>query len=240
MGLSASRRRHKRAIRPLVAALAFLVLSSEPSNAEPVAADSAVFNLIAKELLEGLNETVGKARKRDPSVRSKIAVRPFSEDEIPVSSATAKRFTELLSSALFRQGGKKFAFVARSRLRDVIVDLTEMGELENWNTNPVAALLSRAKVDILVTGWIRRQGPNIAISYKAIRVADGQILAASGPHSVALSRMDRSPAGAALSLAQAVVLESLEGAAFVGSGVGGDWEPGGLPPAPPPDLMDHF
>ena len=44
----------------------------------------------------------------------------------------------------------------------------------------------------------------------------------------------------AMSLLQTVVTESLTGARVGGPSVGGDWDVAGYPPAPPPDLMDHF
>jgi hypothetical protein len=120
--------------------------------------------LLADELLTGLKNSGllnGKTR---------VAIWPFQERDIPVSSRIARDLNTNLLAALQREAKNKLTFVGRKELRALIADLEETHQdMEN----PVATVSKSARVDVLVVGTITLDNRRIALSYKAMGSSKG-------------------------------------------------------------------
>jgi len=76
-------------------------------------------------------------------------------------------------------------------LRSVIRDIDMLAELDSDADGEAARLLRNARVDILIVGALRKDGPAALLSYKAIGVEDGIVFAATQPRWVALDAPPR-------------------------------------------------
>jgi len=150
---------------------AALMLIATASNMTQVRAqDSAggsdfILGVLSDELLDGL-KTAGLQNGR-----TRVAIWPFQDREIPISSRTARELNSNLLAALQREAGKKLVFVGREELRALIADLEETNQdLEN----PVATVSKSARVDVLIVGHISLENRRISLSYKALGASKGK------------------------------------------------------------------
>jgi hypothetical protein len=154
------------------------------------------FRAIAKELLAGID---GASLEDIPAAggygKPRIAVAPFPAGESGIAPAVAAEFNSWLLAELTHQGGGSYRFVARDTLRSVIRDMDALSELEKDAGGAAARLLRNARVDILVVGALRRDGPAARLSYKAVSVEDGIVFAATQPRWIALDAPPRMVAG---------------------------------------------
>jgi len=143
-----------------------LVFAAGVHAAEPL--DTKSIQDIAERLDQGLD-----------GARLRIAIRPFAEDEVPVSAATEGLFNDALMAALqerFRRAGSGHSIVARAELNQVF---REAEEFYDFN---LAEALAAAKADVLVIGRITRAPKGgVFLSYRANRVATGQVMASTEP-----------------------------------------------------------
>ena len=99
----------------------------------------------------------------------------------------AREFNDRLLAALTKQGTGTFRFVARETLKSVIREIDSISELEPDRDARVADLLRNAKVDILVVGTLRKDGPSASLSYKAVSTENGLVFAATPPSRIRLA-----------------------------------------------------
>lgn len=164
----------------LVSLLLCLVLSSM-ANADSRTEEQ--LDAIAKELLTKL-ENAGEWRMdRWMSMagivdEKSVAVWPFKADEIPVPQAIAERWSRLLESAIVRAKKTGLRVVTRSDLKTVLEETQVMSAFEQVE-NPTVALSKNARVSALIIGSIRPNKQNFDVSFQAIEVQTGAILAAS-------------------------------------------------------------
>ena len=125
--------------------------------------------------------------------RARIAIMPFDEDDIPISSAAADLFNRQLEAALQRHPKRSFKLVARRNLKVLIDDMHQTGGLDDAGSR-ITALINRAsRIDALIIGSIVLSGDNIKLGYEVSR-RDGDLMAATGAQSIELNNSER-PAG---------------------------------------------
>ena len=106
-----------------------------------------------------------------------IAIKPFEEDDIPLSANLADEFNLRLQQGLFKAARGAFTFVARQNIEEIIADKEAMGTLDGGHTNFIETLLKRnSKIDILIIGRINVKKNAAIISYDA-QGMDGRKLA---------------------------------------------------------------
>ncbi len=147
-----------------------------------------VFRAIARELVAGID---GASVQDVPAAagygRPRVAVAPFRIDDSGISPDAAAEFNSWLLSELTREGASKYRFVARDTLRGVIRDIDMMAELDSDADAEASRLLRNARIDILIVGTLRKDGPAARVSYKAVSVEDGIVFAATQPRWIALA-----------------------------------------------------
>ncbi len=169
---------------------------------------------MAKELIAGL-ETSAKVRKScsgqgmtlaygDKLCRKRkklrIALRPFSSEEIPFAERLAIDLNDRFLNHLISFSGGRYEFIARSELRALTGDLFEFGQ----SSRPINKLLKKVEdLDILITGKLRYKSPNAILSYKALGM-DGNILSSTVPQKISISPKDAKATQRTITVEQAV------------------------------------
>lgn len=162
-----------------------------PSMALADGIDGWIADRLAEEILAGVTlEASGE--------RSRIAVQPFAADTTPIAPSTANAINASLLSALIAKSGGRHTFVARGALKALVRDVSELAR--PGPDDPVETLLENARADILIIGSLRSVRQDVILSYKAVAVGDGAVLASTKPYRLRLPDQDQ----ATLSLDQAL------------------------------------
>ncbi len=190
----------------LVPLLLAVLLGSAATTAalgqEGEGSNDLVFSLLS----DGLHDGFEAARLLNGKTR--VAIWPFQEKDIPVDSEMAESFNNRLLARFKKDTGRKLVFVGRKELRALIADLEESGQ---GLDDPVATVSKSAVADVLIMGKIRLTGGTVNLSYKAIGSSGrnmGKILAATDPQSLKLGvrgaamTLDRALRAAARKLAE--------------------------------------
>ena len=157
------------------------VLAAETS-ARPMPREFDPFDILAWELLAGIDASGDALRRNDVREEDqvRIAIRPFSVGQAPLPASLANEYNDKVLVSLLSQGASRYRFIAREALGAVIKEIDESSAREAELDDLLAALVERAKADILVVGKLRRISEDTAVlSYEAIAVRDGTILAAT-------------------------------------------------------------
>jgi len=141
--------------------------------------DGRIAERLADEILAGVPSTTAPPR---------IAIRPFAADELPIAADAARALNASLLSALIANSDGRHVFVARGALKSVARDVSDLAL--PGPRDPVEALLENARADILVIGSLRRVRTEVILSYKAVTVADGAVLASTKPYRLRLRDAD--------------------------------------------------
>ena len=110
----------------------------------------------------------------------RVAIWPFDRAQIPVPKSLARSWNDLLLDALVSKSSGYLRFKTRTDIATLIkeVDGTNIsGEIKN----PVAAVVGKAKVDILIIGKMLSGDGGVELSYMAVDMG-GTILATTGGH----------------------------------------------------------
>lgn len=135
----------------------------------------------------------------------RIAVLPFSSEDVPVMPAVAAELHAGMLSALLRAGGERIHLVARESLRAIIADLDRTGAGAGGAIDPAAIVLRRARdIDLVAMGQMRRTDGGVMLSYRVVLVPDSDIIASTTPRKVPLNSSELDPTAAEHSLDQAV------------------------------------
>ena len=188
-----------RQLQALLACLVVMLASVLPFPAAR-AQDSAggagfTLGLLGDELLAGLKAA------RLTNGKTRVAIWPFQDRDVPVPAAVAEQFNGELLAEMQRAAPGKLVFVGRKELRALIADLEETSQdMEN----PVATVSKSARVDILIVGHISLENRRIALSYKALGASRGttrigDIVASTSSHLIKLRQNH-----ATLTLAQGI------------------------------------
>jgi hypothetical protein len=178
----------------VLTSVAAAVLNVVPAGA---ASDrSKIFEEFAEAIVSQIVTEESRVDRAYPYVtgkRARIAIMPFDEDDIPISSVAADLFNRQLEAALQRHPKRSFKLVARRNLKALIDDMHQTGGLDDAGSR-VTALIKRASdIDALVIGSIVLAGDSVKLGYEVSR-RDGDLMAATGTQSIELNNSER-PAG---------------------------------------------
>ncbi len=165
----------------LCSGLSAAALAADPGP-RPLPREFDPFDIMAWEVLAGLDASGAAldhgADRGDAPLR--IAIRPFAPGRGPLPASLANGYNDKLLVSLLSQGGSRYRFIAREALGAVIKEIDESSAREAELDDLLAALVERAKADVLVVGKLRRTSETAAVlSYEVIKVRDGTILAAT-------------------------------------------------------------
>lgn len=175
------------------------------TSARPISREFNPFDILAWEILAGIeaSEQVPYFDDAQDEARTRIAVWPFSAGRAPVPGSLANEYNDKLLVSLLSQGGSRYRFIARKALSSVVKEIDESTSHEAELNDLLSALVERAKADVLVVGKLRRTSDEtIVLSYEAVRVRDGTILAATSHQRLALDPAEVELAARSEALAQ--------------------------------------
>jgi hypothetical protein len=161
---------------------------------------------LARELLDGLNVRPAEKKGWDKFVENslwaietlsdkksapkkkidyrKIAVWPFWKEELRVSKDFAKAVSESVLAELVRGAIPYNRFIARDELTKLTQDIDDFNSLQN-SSDKINQLMKNAGADAIITAQIRPIGSkNLGVSYKAVEVSTGVILAQTRFHAL--------------------------------------------------------
>jgi TolB-like protein len=161
---------------------------------------------LARELLDGLNvrpiekkgwdKFVEKSlwtiknlsdKKNPPPKKSdhrKIAVWPFWKNELRISKDFARAVSESVLAELVRGTISYNRFIARDELTKLTQDIDDFNSLRN-SAEKINKLMRNAGADAIITAQIRPvNSKNLGVSYKAVEVGTGVILAQTRYHAL--------------------------------------------------------
>ena len=191
-----------RGVRHFAVGLLMLIGAAGPtaSAATPTATDDT-FRLLAGELVVELDRVA--ARRGDRALT--IAVWPQPIGRVPVPDSLAREYNDRLLAALLVAGGQRHRFVARDDLRAVVRDRAEASDLDETLDDVLAVLARRAQADVLVVSRLRSLGGDkVQLSYRAVDVTDGTVLAATSHRRLAVAPAEVTAVAQALTLEQAL------------------------------------
>jgi hypothetical protein len=191
------------------------VLAAETS-ARPMPREFDPFDILAWEILAGIDASGDALRRSDAREEDqvRIAIRPFSVGQAPLPASLANEYNDKVLVSLLSQGGSRYRFIAREALGAVIKEIDESSSREADLDDLLSALVERAKADVLVVGKLRRTSDEaVILSYEAVKVRDGTILAATS-----YQRLPLDPAEVDLAARSEALDESVKPAARPKSG----------------------
>lgn len=156
----------------------------------------SVFDAMAKELLARLEpprpkkhgvvaKLIDKYKKwKGIGGPPRVAVWPFDREPVPIPKLLARSWNEALLDALVKGGSGSLRFMTRTDFTTLIKEVEGMDLFGKIN-NPVAAVVGKAKVDVLIIGKMLAADGGVNLSYRAVDMG-GEILATSGSHFMAL------------------------------------------------------
>ncbi len=170
-----------------------VLIAMLPAAANAEVVDRRMIERFADEILRGL-----------PDEARRVAVQPFATEESPIPVDLANEFNAALLSALIRRNSQGHVFVARGALKFLVREVAGTPATPRTPDDPVETLLRNATADVLVIGALRRSDPGVTLSYKAVAVTDGAVLASTPPQRIRLRRDEAALPGAVLGLDQAL------------------------------------
>lgn len=161
---------------------------------------------LARELLDGLNVPPVKKKGWDKLVEKslwaiekfsdkkknsqkksdhrKVAVWPFWKDELRISKDFAKAVSESVLAELVRGTISYNRFIARDELTKLTQDIDDFNSLKH-SSEKINQLMRNAGADAIITAQIRPvNSKNLGITYKAVEVGTGVILAQTRFHAL--------------------------------------------------------
>ncbi len=155
---------------------------ADPYAVRAARVEREAFEAFAAELLEQIDDSDDNFMRRG---RLGIAIWPFSAKTSPLPAEVANEYNAKLLAALVRRGGTRHRFVARETLGALVEEVRELHGDEDELDAALSALLKTAQAEVLIVGKLRIAGDETAVaSYRAVKVADGTIIAASTPRPV--------------------------------------------------------
>ncbi len=188
----------------LMAFFAFVgFAAAAETSARPMSREFSPFDILAWEILAGIEASNHLVNSDDvqKEAGTRIAVWPFPPGQAPVPASLANEYNDKLLVSLLSQGGSRHRFIAREALSAVIKEIDESSSRDAELDELLAALVEGARADVLVVGKLRHaSSETIVLSYEAIRVRDGTILAATShqrlpldPDEVKLAARSKAP-----------------------------------------------
>lgn len=178
----------KKFLNPLFRAMAVtsLLVIGIAANAQ---AETDPFPSIAREILQGLDSADVKQFSATAGYGApRLALSSFEENDSKVPLSRANEFNDRLLSALQRQAGTRYRFVARGGLEKLIKDIKRSGLSKHETQARISDLRKSARADVLITGRIRKDGDDALVSYQALAIESGDLFASTAPRRIALTR----------------------------------------------------
>ena len=150
------------------------------------------FDKFANNLLKGLRNTAPNQSFSSDTTKPgpKLAIAPFSPDDIPVSPHLANALNDRLLASIQSVDGKRFRIMSHGEIGALMNELKQMSVFDDV-ADPLASLMQHqanivksSKPDILIMGTIRNDGTDILLSYKAAWLSTGEIVASTAPQVV--------------------------------------------------------
>ena len=153
-----------------VAAAAALFMGSVPMRAD----DGAVYDRLARELLEGIGEKADAGPIR-------VAVIPFDPANTPIDAPSAEEVTMALESAMARalhsSATRNVDIRTRASLGAVFAALSEAGGLDqDHRERAVRRLHESGDVDVMIVGRLRPGNDGYMATFQAVDVNSGILL----------------------------------------------------------------
>jgi hypothetical protein len=168
-------------------------LQAADTAARPMSREFDPFDILAWEILAGIDASGDVLRRSDAreDERIRIAIRPFSAERAALPASLANAYNDKLLVALLSQGGSRYRFIAREALGVVIEEIDESSAGGAELDDLLAALVESAKADVLLVGKLRPSSDEaVVLSYEAVAVRDGTILAATSYQRLALDPVE--------------------------------------------------
>lgn len=156
-------RLHAMALLMLLSAVCVVTsaVAQSPTTEPHEIRERAAFEAFAAEILDRLRGADGLH----------VAIWPFDEARVPISSERASEFNDRLLVALVQRGDQGLVYLEAGELCVAIEEFTQTSDCKDVD-NPVATLVRSPKVDILVIGKMRRivDSEDVRLQYRAVRV----------------------------------------------------------------------
>ena len=159
--------------------LFFIMSATNAGNAETV--KNTELQTLANELINGLDNYCRNPNKISISGNNfcsknnkvRIALRPFSEEEIPIAQTVARKLNNEFLNNLLKISDNRFHFVTREELEKLEKEIYEFG-------GSIKKFWRKAgNVDILIVGKLEYKKPNVILSYKALGKTTADIIAST-------------------------------------------------------------
>jgi len=149
--------------------------------AGPAAADQ-MFSPIASEILSGIR---GSDATRIPATSGygapTIAIRSFAKNEPPIPAEVANAWNRRLLAELHRQARGQFEFVDMSAISALVSTIKRSAGPADRKADRIADLKANIRADILVSGAITLARETPVLTYQALGIENGRLLATSAP-----------------------------------------------------------
>lgn len=163
--------------------------------APPAAAAPPVFDEIAGELLTDLrNADVSRIAAVSGYGRPTLRIRAFRENEAPIPKEFANAWNRRLLRALQRRSRSQFEFVEETAVATLIREIERTTPPGAERDKRVDALRASSRADVLIVGTVILSGRTPVLSYQAVSVENGRILASSAPRRMPFPGSDDPPA----------------------------------------------
>lgn len=163
----------------LIAIVAMLLAAPARSATEALFAD------MAGEILAGID---GTRHGEVPAVSGygvpAIGIRPFSGDGLPLPAEAANDYNRRLLFHLKDQARGRYSFVALDALGDLEDEIRAAAISPEAAAAQIEVLRANARADVLITGSLRLDDGAPVISYRAVGVDNGRLLAATQPRRI--------------------------------------------------------
>ena len=153
--------------------------------AGPATADQT-FSGIASEILTGIENTrTGLVPATSGYGAPTIAIKTFAKNGPPIPADVANAWNRRLLAELHRQSRGRFEFVDMASIGDLVRAIKTSNSSEDDKSRRIADLKSNIRADILVTGNITLAATTPVLSYQALGIANGRLLATTTPQRIA-------------------------------------------------------
>ena len=149
------------------------------------AAADQKFSGVATEILDGIDDTrAGLVPATSGYGVPTIAIKAFAKNGPPVPADVANAWNRRLLAELHRQSRGRFEFVDMASIDDLIRTIRDSNATEPDKSRRIADLKSNIRADILVAGSITLSGTTPVLSYQALGIANGRLLASTTPRRI--------------------------------------------------------
>ena len=157
------------------------------------AASDTQFSRMASQILSGIkNSRADLVPATSGYGVPTIAIRSFAKNEPPIPANVANAWNRKLLAELHQQSRGRFDFVDMSSIQALVRTIGDSNTSKSDKARRIADLKANIRADILVSGDIRLSGTTPVLSYQALGIGNGRLLATTAPQRI--SWPERAPA----------------------------------------------